>query len=158
MMPQLVWFYTVSTCQELIGCKMSAQSEDSSHKTILHCGKVCCLATIRGDGCAPMGYSALQWWTDTPDIQTEGDKKCAHSWGCSYFLKIYLMYFEESLRQKTDLKIKRRRKSEQLYLCTLGYFISEIKFVASVWLCLRLGGHMLSTQSTWSTWKEKLNF
>lgn len=40
------------------------------------------------------------------------------------------------------------RKSEKMYLCTLGYFISEIKFVASVWLCLRLGGHMLSTQST----------
>lgn len=67
-------FCTMYTCQQLIGCKMSAQSEDSSHKTILHCGKVCCLATIGGDGWALMGYSALQWWTDTADIQTEGDK------------------------------------------------------------------------------------
>lgn len=34
------------------------------------------------------------------------------------------------------------------YLCTFGYFISEMTLVASVWLCFRFGGHMLSTQST----------
>lgn len=157
MMPRLVWFCTMYTCQQLIGCKMSAQSEESSHKTILHCGKICCLATIGGDGCAPMGYRALQWWTDTADVQTGGDEKRAHSRGCSYSRRVYLMFLEKQCRKSGFKKIK-KRKSAYSYLCTLGYFISEIKFVASVWLCLRLGGHMLSTQSTWSTWKGKLNF
>lgn len=52
---------------------------------------------------------------------------------------------------------KQKHNPVKSYRCTLGYFISEITLVASVWLCFRSGGHMVSTQSTWSTCESDQN-
>lgn len=137
------------TCQQLTGCKMSAQSEESSHKTILHCAKVCCLATI--------GEMDVHRWNTVlcSDGRTQQTFRQKERNTCSL---LRMQLFSQCLMfDVIGETVEGKRKQEQLYLCTLGYFISEIKFVASVWLCLRLGGHMLSTQSTWSTWTEKGN-
>ena len=74
------------------------------------------------------------------------------------------LHMASSTPRLTDIQLQRglchNRHAIDSYRCTLGYFISEITLVASVWLCFRSGGHMLSTQSTWSTCErdQKLHF
>lgn len=68
----------------------------------------------------------------------------------------FLQMFSIS-RSWTEMKLFMRTEMKT-YLCTFGYFISEITLVPSVWLCFRLEGHMLSTQSTWSTCDQNCTF
>lgn len=80
-------------------------------------------------------------------------RNCIYCHGSSNFLqgdwqKTWEIFFHEL----------QKHKALKSYLCTLGYFISEMTLVASVWLCFRSGGHMLSTQSTWSTCDQTCTF
>lgn len=119
--------------------------------------KSCCLATTRST------YRRWQYAVLYRDgaMDERWEEKQAFSTSVFFLLVfiflLYTQFFFTPRRLTHSSKenfIKTKAQQCNAYLCTLGYFISEMILVASVWLCFKPGGHMLSTQSTWSTYKS----